>query len=231
MRIKHSFAYAAIVVLTLLSAVSCNLPARESSVKIQSQPTPAITAQPVTLPASEANTTQIKSEKNTNRIEDFAPQSWYLLAKAEGDLDNDNRADAVAVFSKSNPELRKDDENQNEEALEAPRLLLIALRSEDAQLHEAGRSHQFVLSRRHAGMLDEPLIQLEINNGVVVVNQESLGTSAYDYTNTIRYENGRWIVKGEVEVRDRRQGKTRKLKQKKTVMLSEFDIENAFPIN
>lgn len=160
-------------------------------------------------------------------VNDFAPQGWYLLQKAEGDLNGDNQPDIVAIFSKSDPQARKYDERQSDEELEAPRLLTVALRDDNNQLQRVAESDRAVLCRGCGGMLDEPLVNLTIAHGVIDLEQEALGTSDVYYKHTIRNHDGQWLVAGGVESRDRRKGTTHTIHQEKPVLLSEFSIVEA----
>lgn len=195
----------------------------QTTTQVRPLPVKEVSQQSAPAPGTGSNKDD-NSQTSTQKITAFAPHDWYLLVETEGDLNGDSRPDTVAVFSKSNPQARKYDENQNEEDLEAPRLLIIALRDNKDHLQRAGKSNRAVLCRRCGGMLDEPLIGLSIKGGTVVLEQESLATSDISYKHMIRYQDGRWLVSGEVKLRDRRKGTTQKVRQEKSVPLSEFDI-------
>lgn len=229
MRKSHSFAFT--LFLLIIVMISCQ--------SVTEKPTPTADAQAADMPQNPIATNRqvlstpeneiTKQTSLAHGIEDFAPQGWFVLAKAEGDLNSDGRVDAVAIFSKSNPKLSKTDKRQTDEALEAPRVLVIALRDRNNQLELAATNERIVLSRRLGGMNDDPFISLAITNQSIKIEQWILGTDGYEYTHTIRHQHNQWLIDGELNFRDRRKGTTKVIRQKQ-MSLSEFDINDAFPM-
>ena len=215
--------------LPLISALAltlqCNSTGQEEVQPISAHATPSL----VEIVSQQPTPALENASTNTSRIigqtaSDFAPQGWHLLKADEGDLNGDKRPDAVAVFSKTAPQSRKYEDNQNEEDFEVQRILIVALRNEENQLHRAAESERALLCHRCGGMLDEPLVSININHGVIHLEQESLGTSDVSYKHTIRYQDGRWLVDGQVKTRDRRAGTAYMIRQERPILLSEFDV-------
>ena len=168
-------------------------------------------------------------QKSAN-IEDFAPKNWYLMMKAEGDLNNDGLPDAVAAFSKAKLFDGKDESNhslaQSEADINADRVLIIALRDTGGLLNLDELSQKIILCRTCGGQMDDTLTELAVRNGAVEISQNALGTSSANYLHKLKKDARRgWIVfYGEGKYRQRSSGKESAAKQKRSVRLSEFDI-------
>ncbi|MEJ7618486.1 MAG: hypothetical protein WKF30_16315 [Pyrinomonadaceae bacterium] len=169
------------------------------------------------LPAREATQSQASS------LADLAPPGWHLLKSAEGDLNGDGRADAALVFTQSHP-AAEDAADESEEALEAPRRLMIALRDEHGALRETVASDGVIICGACGVMIDEPLLSLSIKRGQLFVEQNIVGGCDISYAHRIRLSKGGWQIAGEVQARERRTGRQRTIKQNKSIALADFAV-------
>lgn len=134
--------------------------------------------------------------------EQFAPQGWTVLAKAEGDLNRDGQPDVAIAFR--NPGEDQDNRDQ------LPRLLVIALREPGGRWKRAALSEDEILCRTCGGMLGDPFQELAIQRGAVVIAH--YGGSRFRWGHTYRYrlEPGGWERIGETELtEDSAQGTAR----------------------
>lgn len=169
------------------------------------------------------------AQKGT-RIEDFSPKNWYLMMKAEGDLNGDDLPDAVAAFSRAKLFDGTDESThssaQSEADVNTERVLIIALRAADGSLNLDELSRKMILCRTCGAQLDETLMEVSIKNKAIEIMQGALGTSSADYLHKIRKDAERgWVVfYGEGKYRQRSTSKVSSAKQKGTIAFVDFDI-------
>lgn len=142
-------------------------------------------------------------------VEAFKPAGWHVLAVAQGDLNGDRIPDEAAIFCKDRPDVSK--REQSSDVLETPRLLVIALRS-DEEYQIVFKSEKIVLTRSLGVMLEEPVESLRIEKGTVSITQQSLGTQSSEYDFEIWERDKQWWIEGTAKVHVRRSGQTRKIK-------------------
>ena len=197
--------------LVLVCAPGCRSAAQSDLAPSQRATQKATAAVGASVTPSPSEPTATPNElgivETARTIAEFAPAGWHTLKTADGDMNGDGRADGAAVFSKADPRVDKNDEGLREADAEAPRVLVLAFVDADGQLRRTGVSSRAVMCRRCGVMFDDPFIDLSVERGTIVLKQEVLGTSGYDYTHRFRYQDGGWKLIGEtVEQRSRAAG-------------------------
>ncbi len=202
-----------LTIIALALAVQCGLGAAGRE---ELPPAIIVNAAACTLPISKA------SGQTLAPLAKFAPRGWHMLASATGDLNDDGRIDAVMIYSKSSP--LTDKAIESDEALSAPRLLVIALRDEKKRLRKTVESDQLILCRSCGVMLSEPLTRLEIQDGKVIIEQNILGNCDASLTQAIGLSGEQWEFTVEINTRERRTGRERTVQHDKPMPLTSFNI-------
>lgn len=246
----HSEALAIFLFIFLLTGIGClkSSTAETSTNKNalvldlpNNQPTPPKKVDPSKTANPEPSETPFEDEdapaltesdvvSEGRKIEDFAQKDWYLAAQAEGDLNGDNLPDAVAVFSKAKlfdgktAETHSDE--QSEEDVRTPRLLVIALRNADNLLKLRAMNQKAILCRTCGGQMDDSFLSVGIKNKIIILSQAALGPNMTTYTHKIKLSpEVEWIVfYGEVEYDGGAKGKSKFSKQTGIIPLNDFNI-------
>lgn len=95
-------------------------------------------------------------------LEGLVPSGWSVLAKAEGDLNRDGKADGVLV-------LKSADEDREDQSEEIPRLLVLALRTEKGFAVSAV-SEKAIFCKTCGGTLGDPFQEVKVERGTVVID-------------------------------------------------------------
>ena len=128
-------------------------------------------------------------EKGSQNIESLIPEGWQLIAKAEGDLNQDNLVDAAIVIEQDVENLFLDEA--------APRALLIALQNDKGTYELSIRSDKAILKANEGGVWGDPFYEgLSVDRGSLLIN--FYGGSNWRWANTyrFRYQDDGWYLIG-----------------------------------
>ncbi|WP_443939447.1 hypothetical protein [Pedobacter sp. MW01-1-1] len=108
-----------------------------------------------------------KIQKQGKTLNDFIPQDWILLQRAEGDLNQDNQNDFAFIleYKQSISESRAYGDNSSKivNEVQKPRILVIALKDKTkAHYIISMQSNDFILRESEGGKLGDPLEALLI---------------------------------------------------------------------
>ena len=184
------------------------------------------TVNAVVTPTATPSDSNKNETESGDDAESFKPKDWFILQKAEGDIDGDKQDDLIAVFSKDNPETEKSE--ISDEDGDSPRLLIIALKKPDGKFKRVFSGSKIILCRYCGGMLGNVVPELKIENRKIYIDQNVLATSEVDYYLEIMLKNDKnfVITEGSVKNRERRSGDNEKNSIKTPMPLSDFDINN-----
>ncbi|HKY63994.1 MAG TPA: hypothetical protein VJR29_11285 [bacterium] len=133
-----------------------------------------------------------KPPESGARLQDFVPKGWAVLMQAEGDLNRDGKPDAALILK--NP---AEDSMQEE----WPRPLVLLLQNpEGGGYRLSAASEQAVLCRTCGGIFGDPLAELQIKNGVVIIDHYGGSRFRWGYTHRWRRQDGDWILIGETKI-------------------------------
>ncbi|HKX12344.1 MAG TPA: hypothetical protein VJP40_04255 [bacterium] len=124
------------------------------------------------------------------RIADFVPKGWEILMQAEGDLNRDGKPDAALALKNSK------EESSNEEV---PRLLVLLLQNPDGTYRLASKSAEAILCRSCGGVFGDPLAELQIKSGVLIIDHYAGSRQRWSYTHRWRFQDGDWVLIGETK--------------------------------
>ena len=140
----------------LLILFGCPLSQNKSVVLSKNNSPGNAVATPTATP-SDNSRNETESGENA---ESFKPKDWFVLGKAEGDIDGDKKDDLIAVYSKDNPETEKSD--ISDEDGDAPRLLIIALQEANGKFRRVFSGSKIILCRYCSGMLGNVVPELKL---------------------------------------------------------------------
>lgn len=132
--------------------------------------------------------------KSGKSLKDFVPAGWKILKQAEGDLNKDNVPDAVLVIAS----LQED--SNTEDAVEAPRPLLILFKQADGSFVLSGSHPDFILCKMCGGVFGDPLDNVMIERGTVVVSHYGGSNQKWGSTHRFRFQDGDWYLIGQTEM-------------------------------
>jgi hypothetical protein len=123
----------------------------------------------------------------------LVPQGWRLEPEMlkEADLNGDGRPDAAFVISNGGsgaPGV--------EESSVVKHVLILALRGNDGMLHRSIVSDAAVLDGDEGGAFGDPLEELSIERGAVVIMHYGGSRDRWGYTHRYRYQDGQWMLIG-----------------------------------
>lgn len=124
------------------------------------------------------------------RLSDFVPKGWEILMQAEGDLNRDGKPDAALALKNSKEESSSEEE---------PRLLVLLLQNPEGGYRRASQSADAVLCRRCGGVMGDPLADLQIKNGVLIIDHYAGSRQRWSYTHRWRFQDGDWVLIGETK--------------------------------
>ena len=128
-------------------------------------------------------------KEGSQNIESLIPEGWQLIAKAEGDLNQDNLVDAAIVIEQDVENLFLDEA--------APRALLIALQNDKGTYELSIRSDKAILKANEGGVWGDPFYEgLSVDRGSLLIN--FYGGSNWRWANTyrFRYQDDGWYLIG-----------------------------------
>lgn len=119
---------------------------------------------------------------------DFVPSGWMIEAKTSGDLNNDSIPDlAVTLVEKLPPGVKEEISGPPERQ----RALLILFKTQDGKFSRSALASKVLLCTRCGGAffgMAETPTNVEITNGVVIINQEYGSRELSKETFRFRYE-------------------------------------------
>lgn len=118
-------------------------------------------------------------------IEAFIMPGWKLIRQANGDLNKDGLPDVVGIIEKT--------EFKTSEA--PPRIMFILFKENDGYRLSI-QSGKAILKADEGGIWGDPLQDLLINRGSVVLTFYGGSSSRWGYTYRFRYQNGGWFLIG-----------------------------------
>lgn len=113
--------------------------------------------------------------------------------QAEGDLNQDGKPDAALVLKNPAEETFPPDE-------EWPRLLILVLQKPEGGYRLAAKSSEAVLCRTCGGVFGDPLAEIQIKNGVLIIDHYGGSRDRWGYTHRWRYQDGDWLLIGETQI-------------------------------
>ena len=128
-------------------------------------------------------------KEGSQNIESLIPEGWQLIAKAEGDLNQDNLVDAAMVIEQEVENLPLDEA--------APRSLLIALQNDKGTYELSIQSDKAILKANEGGVWGDPFYEgLSVDRGSLLIN--FYGGSNWRWANTyrFRYQDDGWYLIG-----------------------------------
>ncbi len=123
----------------------------------------------------------IKIKSSGKTLNDFIPDDWKLISKAEGDLNKDKLIDIGAVIEYTAEPNKNDDEDWTGQ----PRILFIVFMREDGTYELSVQSSNVILRADEGGVYGDPFVGIEYSRGSIVVS--SYGVSAWRWGFTDRY--------------------------------------------
>ena len=119
--------------------------------------------------------------------QEFVPGGWKVDGRVEGDLDGDGRADRVLRL------VPRDYDSSGIVAAPESQALLVLLSAEGGRLRRAGLATKLLVP-----VVPQYGVQLNVKNGVLVVNQNFGMTEVSDLTHRFRYDpaSGRLLLIG-----------------------------------
>lgn len=138
--------------------------------------------------------------QTASKCEGFAPKGWAVLAKAEGDLNGDGKADCAAIFNATESRfIFKNDGFGTSEFDTNPRILAVAFADGDRGFRLHVQNNSFAISAASPTMI-EPFQDMTIKGGVLTFLFEefySAGSwSMSNQTYKFRYQNGEMTLIG-----------------------------------
>jgi hypothetical protein len=104
---------------------------------------------------------------NGHSLVGFIPSGWALIDSAFGDLNNDNRKDAVIVLQKRDSVLLINSDNDT--IVTQPRMLLVLFNNSfDDNFYLKEQSNSFIL-RHDNPQMDDPFQEIRIEKGVLII--------------------------------------------------------------
>lgn len=124
----------------------------------------------------------------------FIPKGWHVLAKAEGDLNNDKVPDMVLI-------LANDQEDKSTLDNQVPRLFLVLFKTEDGYTLAAS-SDKVVFCKTCGGMMGDPFQGIKIDRGTVVLDYYGGSRDRWSMTHRFRYQNSDFYLIGQTTTTD-----------------------------
>lgn len=127
--------------------------------------------------------------KEGKKIEDFVPAGWFILKQANGDLNQDGNADVALILASEKEKSIKPSE------IAPDRYLLILF--QNTQGYELSVSSlDVVLHKDDGGVWGDPLDNLQIKKGAVVLSFYGGSRDRWGEIYRFRFQNGDWYIIG-----------------------------------
>lgn len=127
--------------------------------------------------------------------EAFVPKGWKVLGRAEGDLNQDGRPDAVLVLASRLEDTDQEDPHDEDEAV-AQRPLLVLLREADGTLRRAALHPDLVLCKRCGGVFGDPFAEVAVQRGAIVLSHYGGSSERWSHVHRFRLQDGGWFLIG-----------------------------------
>jgi len=124
----------------------------------------------------------------------FVPTGWKILKQAEGDLNKDSLPDTVLILASGV------EDGDSEDRFDAPRPLLLLLKQTDGGYSLAGNYSNVVLCKMCGGVFGDPLEDLRIDRGTVVIKHYGGSSDRWGFTHKYRFQDGDWYLIGETDL-------------------------------
>lgn len=175
----------------------------------------------------------VGSQKTQNRTiaddaEDFIPQNGKLIAKAQGDLNNDGLEDTVlAIAINENAKYKVDGETRTSKFF--IRRLIILLRNDRRDLEMAAENDNVLVAIPDFEQPNPPSAEVSVNikDAKIIVNQTDgfSANSVKDYETFIQNKKGLWfVVKDKAKTTDIHTSKEKTVTRKKSILLTEYSL-------
>lgn len=125
------------------------------------------------------------------KLEVFFPKNWHLLYKAEGDLNKDQLPD-IAFIIEGDIEV----ENLKIDNTTKPRILAIAFQQSNGGYVLSIQSNDFIKLSNEGGILGDPLADLKIQRGSVLISFYGGSSDRWGYDYRFRFQNNDWFLIG-----------------------------------
>src|SRR5262245_20880381 len=145
-------------------------------------------------PKNLINKSRIPQE--ADNVEKFVPQGWIIEERLTGDLNGDSVPDYALKLVEDQPA-----KDSNDVAMERQRALVIVLQKSGGKLSRAAVAARLLQCTRCGGLFysfSESPANVQIENGVIVVDQDHGGRNLTNTTYRFRYEapSGQFILIG-----------------------------------
>lgn len=127
--------------------------------------------------------TEITTQVAEN-IKDFTPKYWKLKATTNGNLDDDDAEEAVAVY-----EMPSIDDGDTEQ-------VLAIFKKENGKWKLWNQTSAPIMSTQSGGMMGNPFDGISISNKSIVIKHFGGSRDKWAYTHRYRFQNGDWYLIG-----------------------------------
>jgi hypothetical protein len=143
---------------------------------------------------------KLEDEKHRT-VEDFIPENWEIIAKTEGDLNEDGLTDMAIVIEDGlnrrkemgHPYLCPDWENP------CPRSLLILFQKEDGGYELSIKNDNVIMLSNEGGIWGDPFEGIEVDRGSLVIYFYGGSSSRWSLTYRFRFQDDGWYLIGKTE--------------------------------
>jgi hypothetical protein len=118
-------------------------------------------------------------------IRAFIPPGYDTIMTVTGDLDKDNIADLAMVLKS----LKEDGDSARYLDSLPRRILLVLLKNEKGYYMVAGKSNQAILGKDEGGIFGDPLAEIRIIKGILVIDHYGGSAWRWEYTHKFRFQN------------------------------------------
>lgn len=146
-------------------------------------------------PFSHAQTIAKKLPQSGKTLQEFIPQGWSVMEKAEGDLNIDGFNDIAAVLINATMEKN----NTIGDDTDLPRLLIILFRNSDNTFKLAAASQKAILCNICGGVWGDPFENIKIEKGTLIISHYGGSSDRWGYVHRFRYQDGDWFLIGRTE--------------------------------
>ena len=124
--------------------------------------------------------------RHVDTPDDIAPRDWVILAEAKGDLNQDQKSDAVVILTHSdsspvNPQYQR---------------ILVVLLATDKGFELNTVSQTAVRSHHTGGILGDPFQELKIERGTFVITHYAGSRDRWGFSHRYRFQNDGWFLIG-----------------------------------
>jgi len=128
-----------------------------------------------------AENADIPTIPNTGQKEEnFIPKNWKMLKKVQGDMNKDNLTDTALV-------IENNDGNR----------ILLLLFGKNKSFKLSVSSANTVLCRQCGGVLGDPFMDIKIDKGVLIIDHYGGSRDRWGFTHRFRFQNNNWYLIGE----------------------------------